>query len=262
MAGGSVADWGNTMGDGRLGKMMRGGSKPPPVEEEGDRLQVLTTTWAPSPVIPVEEEPIPTGTNAWDSLILLPPLMPSLQLPLLPPEDPELSPCTPSNGLSGVLSTFKLHLGRRSWHRSQAMWFIKKLPGRCMPPLRYPQHATGWRRWRITTCHLRWPLNWQTPLPAAEGCKVCHSGHQSWPAAAYYHLCSALQYWPEEVHAPVPGQPHHLAGSVQELQQAVEPLVCFWRGEVFMTMAPSNWMEVPCHGQWRPQHRESWKSST
>ena len=54
----------------------------------------------------------------------------------------------------------------------------------------------------------------------------------------------ALQYWAKEVHPPVPGKPWHLVGSVQELWQAMEPLVFFGEEEVFVTMAPPNWMEV------------------
>ena len=43
---------------------------------------------------------------------------------------------------------------------------------------------------------------------------------------------------------PVPSQPHHLAESVQELWWVMELLVFGGEEEVFMTMVPSNWMEV------------------
>ena len=35
-------------------------------------------------------------------------------------------------------------------------------------------------------------LNWQAPLPAAKGHKVCHPGHPSQSNAAYYHLCKGF----------------------------------------------------------------------
>ena len=54
----------------------------------------------------------------------------------------------------------------------------------------------------------------------------------------------ALQHWAKEVHSPVPGQPHHLVRSVEELWQAMEPLISYEEGEVFITMASSNWTEV------------------
>ena len=54
----------------------------------------------------------------------------------------------------------------------------------------------------------------------------------------------AFQYWAKQVHPPVPGQLHHLVGSVQELWQVMELLVSFGEEEVFVTTVPSNWTEV------------------
>ena len=62
-----------------------------------------------------------------------------------------------------------------------------------MPPLRYLRHATGQRKWRITTCHC-----WHTPQSPSicflliKRCGVCHPGHPSWPNAAYYQLMQGL----------------------------------------------------------------------
>ena len=44
--------------------------------------------------------------------------------------------------------------------------------------------------------------------------------------------------------SPVPGQPCHLADSMQELQQVMELLVSLGEEEVFTTTVPSNWTEV------------------
>ena len=54
----------------------------------------------------------------------------------------------------------------------------------------------------------------------------------------------ALQHWHKEVHPPIPCQPHCLVRSVQEFQWAVELLATFAEGDVFMTTAPSKWIEI------------------
>ena len=73
----------------------------------------------------------------------------------------------------------------------------------------------------------------------------------------------ALQYWAKWVHPPVPDQPHHLTGSLQELWHVMEPHVSFGEEEVFATMAPSNWTEVtlPWLTETTPPW-ESWKCCT
>ena len=54
----------------------------------------------------------------------------------------------------------------------------------------------------------------------------------------------ALQHWAEEAQPPVPSQLHHLEGSVLELWQAMDLLVTFAEGDVFITTVPSGWMEI------------------
>ena len=65
--------------------------------------------------------------------------------------------------------------------------------------------------------------------------------HQIHHTIAY---ARALQHWTEEAQHPVAGQPHHLVGSVLELCQAMDPLITFGKGDVFITMALSRWMEI------------------
>ena len=55
---------------------------------------------------------------------------------------------------------------------------------------------------------------------------------------------SALQYWVEKAQLPIPGEMYHLAESVEEPWQMMEPLVSFMEEEVFVATAPSNWVEV------------------
>ena len=71
-----------------------------------------------------------------------------------------------------------------------------------------------------------------------------------------------LQHWAEKVHPPVPGQPHHLVRSVQELWWAIEPLICLEEEEVFAIMVPSNWMEVTSPQSTETIPQESQKSHT
>ena len=54
----------------------------------------------------------------------------------------------------------------------------------------------------------------------------------------------ALQHWSDEVQPPVPGQPYHLVGSVQELWWTNELLITFAEGDIFVTLAPSGWTEI------------------
>ena len=55
----------------------------------------------------------------------------------------------------------------------------------------------------------------------------------------------ALQYWAELVHPPVPSQPCSLLENIcKNFQQVMELLSSFGEEEVFVTIAPSNWMEV------------------
>ena len=72
----------------------------------------------------------------------------------------------------------------------------------------------------------------------------------------------ALQHWAEEVHPPVPGQPHSLARSVQELQWAMEPFIIFTEGDVFMAMVLSKWMEITSPWLTEVIPQESLKSNT
>ena len=64
---------------------------------------------------------------------------------------------------------------------------------------------------------------------------------QSQNTIAYMRV---LQYWAELVQSPVPSQPCSLVESMWELKQVMEPLISFGEEEVFVTIAPSNWMEV------------------
>ena len=54
----------------------------------------------------------------------------------------------------------------------------------------------------------------------------------------------ALQYWVEKAQLLIPCEPCHLAESVLQLQQAVEPLVIFTEEEVLAATVPSNWVQV------------------
>ena len=64
------------------------------------------------------------------------------------------------------------------------------------------------------------------------------------------------------MHFPVPGQPHHLVRSVQEIWQAMEPLITFKEGEVFTTMALSKWTEITSPQSMEAVPQESPKSHT
>ena len=54
----------------------------------------------------------------------------------------------------------------------------------------------------------------------------------------------ALQYWAEKAQPLVPGKPCHLAESVLELWQVMEPLVSFSDEEALKDAPPSNWVEI------------------
>ena len=107
--------------------------------------------------------------------------------------------------------------------------------------------------------------SWQTSLPTAEGHEVCQPWHLPQWGTAYHHLCNGFAVLGQVGAPPVPDQPHHLAESMQELQQVMELLVSFGEKEVFVTMVPSNLTEVTL-----PQStditlqppQESWKHHT
>ena len=65
--------------------------------------------------------------------------------------------------------------------------------------------------------------------------------HQLHHTLAYARV---LQHWVEEAQPPVPSQPHCLVGSMLELWQAMDPLITFAEGDVFVTMVPSSWTEI------------------
>ena len=71
----------------------------------------------------------------------------------------------------------------------------------------------------------------------------------------------ALQHWAEEVYPPVPGQPCHLARSVHDLQWAMELLITFADGDVFVTMVPSKWTEITLPQLMKAIPQESPKSN-
>ena len=48
----------------------------------------------------------------------------------------------------------------------------------------------------------------------------------------------AFQYWAEKAQLPIPSKPHHLAKSVLELQQMMEPLTTFTNEEVLEDSLP------------------------
>ena len=67
-------------------------------------------------------------------------------------------------------------------------------------------------------------------------------GSQDYQLTQSHHTITyvmALQYWAEKAQPPIPGQPHCLAKSVTELQQAMEPLVSFMEAGVFAATVPS-----------------------
>ena len=54
----------------------------------------------------------------------------------------------------------------------------------------------------------------------------------------------ALQYWAEKAQPLIPSEPHHLAESVLELQQTMEPLTIFTDEEVLEDILLSNWVKI------------------
>ena len=225
----------------------RGGPTPPAEDEEVDLKHSLQLNphlqW-----LLEQEEPTLAGTDAGDSLLPLPSLMPlsSPSLPPLPsPEDPQPSPLhsakwiewcakyiqTPSwwEELTQVPGhtdyqefTQKVHA---SFEVPAACNWVKKVENNCTPP---PAHPS------IVKHHFLLPRDGRF---ASHG--ICLGQVQH--TVAYM---MALQYWAKWVHPPIPGQPRQLAESMQELWQVMEPLVSFGEEEVFATMALSNWMEV------------------
>ena len=72
----------------------------------------------------------------------------------------------------------------------------------------------------------------------------------------------ALQHWAKEVHPLVPSHLFAWQGVVQELQWAMEPLITFAEGDVFMIMVLSKWMEITSAQSTKAMPQESPKSHT
>ena len=208
-----------------------------------------------------EGEPTLAGAEVGDCL--LPLLTPSLPSSLLPLEDPEASPLHASDRIEWharyvqmlswweELAQIPGHVDHQgfaqkvctSFEVCKAYSWVKKVENYHMQPLTH--HSIS------KYCFL-------LPKDARYGTQNIHIS-QLQHTVAY---ARPLQYWTEEVYPPVPGQPHHLVRSVQELWQAMELLISFKEEEVFMTMVSSNWTEVTSPWLTETSPQESWKSHT
>ena len=113
----------------------------------------------------------------------------------------------------------RCHLGERSSQWSPAMKTTRNLPGRCMPPLKCPRHATVWR---VNNYHIPLPAHLSIRKHYFLPPKNMSLGSQDIHFAQVQHA-RALQHWAKEVHpqptslpgkegagAPVSyGAPHH-----------------------------------------------------
>ena len=79
-------------------------------------------------------------------------------------------------------------------------------------------------------------LHWKVSLYAPEG-------HEVWMHHTLAYV-RALQHWVKETQPPVPSQPHHLVGSILKMWWAMDPLVTFAEGDVFVTTVLSRWTEI------------------
>ena len=216
---------------------------------------IYSDTW-------VTKEPTLTGADVRDGF--LPPSMPPLPSPVLPLEDQEPSPLHASDWIEWHVR----HFQKPSWWEE-----LSKVPSHAD----HQEFAQKVHTYFEVPKAYNWVeevINYYVPLLAhpsiGKHCflppKDMRFSTQDICLSQLHHTIAyarALQHWAEEVHPPVPGQAHHLARSVQELWWAMEPLIYFKEGEVFVTTVPSNCTEVtsPQLKNWQLHHGSLWHTS-
>ena len=118
------------------------------------------------------------------------------------------------------------------------------LPRRCMPPSRCLRYATGQGGGQLLCAATGASLYQKVLIHAPEGREVWLTRYMSMQLHHTLAYARALQHWAEEVQPSVLSQPRHLVGSVLELWQAMDPLITFVEGDLFITTALSRWMEI------------------
>ena len=239
----NMADWGNTTRDDQLVETKRGGPNYP--SQRRCRSWVSLTTGSPAPTTPGwgGGGDLPGGCQGrrW------PPAPPtsSSPPPPLPHEDPETSTLHASDWIEWCTR----YVQKLSWSKE-----LTKIPSHAdHKEFAWKLHASfevpkacNWVK-KVNNHHVQPPAHPSIGryhfLPLRD---VSYSTQDIHLAQLQHTVACArpLQHWAEEVHPPVPSQPCHLARSVQELWWALEPLITFIEGDVFMVTALSKWMEI------------------
>ena len=236
----NVADWGNTTRDGQLVKTKRGGSNHP--GQRRCRSWVSPTTGAPPHQLLGEEEPSLVGADMGDCL---PPHwcqhnphqcchVKIWSLPFCIPQD-WIEWCTRYVQMPSwweELTKIPDHTDHQEFGLKVCASFeVPKASNQAKKVDNYDTqlltHSSIWKHHFLLPRDMRFSTQ-----------DIC--------LAQLHHTIAyarALQHWAEKVHPQITAQPCFLVRSVQDLWQAMEPLVSFKEAEVFMTTVPSNWME-------------------